>query len=112
MAYNEQLANRIREKLQDLPNVKELSMMGGLAFMVNDKMCVGVMKGEMLCRVDPGMKEELLEKDGCHEFDFTGRPMKGFVIVDDTAIRSEKDLMYWINLCLEYNPKAKASKKK
>lgn len=112
MPYNEQLANRIREQLQDIPHVRELAMMGGLAFMVNDKMCVGVMKDEMMCRIDPERREEALEKTGCREMDFTGRPMKSMVFVDETGMRSQKDFAYWINLCLEYNPKAKASKKR
>lgn len=62
MAYNEQLANRIRQKLSDLPNVVEKEMMGGLTFMYNDKMCVGIIKDELLCRIDPALHEESVEK--------------------------------------------------
>jgi len=53
MAYNQTLANRIREQLQDLDGIEEKEMMGGLCFMLNDKMCVGIIKDEMMCRIDP-----------------------------------------------------------
>lgn len=112
MAYNEILADRIREQLVDLPNIKEKEMMGGLTFMVNDKMCIGIIKDEMMCRIDPELQETALEKKGCRIMDFTGRPMKGYVMVDDTGMKSQKEFDYWINLCLEFNTKAKASKKK
>lgn len=112
MAYSEKLANRIREKLMDLPNIVEKEMMGGLTFMVNDKMCIGIIKDEMMCRIAPEMQDAVLEKIGCRIMDFTGRPMKGYVMVDDTGIKSQKEFDYWINLCLEFNSKAKSSKKK
>lgn len=112
MAYNEILADRIREQLVDLPNIKEKEMMGGLTFMVNDKMCIGIIKDEMMCRIDPELQETALEKKGCRIMDFTGRPMKGYVMVDDTGMKTQKEFDYWINLCLEFNTKAKASKKK
>ena len=112
MAYNEQLANRIREQLVDLPNIKEKEMMGGLTFMVNDKMCIGIIKDEMMCRIDPELQDTALEKTGCRIMDFTGRPMKGYVMVDETGMRNQKELDYWINLCLAFNVKAKSSKKK
>ena len=62
MAYSEKLANRIREKLVDLPNIVEKEMMGGLTFMVNDKMCIGIIKDEMMCRIAPEMQDTALEK--------------------------------------------------
>ena len=112
MAYNETLANRIREKLAEHPNIKEKEMMGGLTFMVNDKMCIGIIKDEMMCRIAPEMQETVLEKTGCRIMDFTGRPMKGYVMVDHTGMSSHKELDFWINLCLEFNSVAKSSKKK
>ena len=62
MAYSEKLADRIRERLSGLPNVKEKEMMGGLTFMLNDKMCVGIIKDELMCRIDPELYESLFEK--------------------------------------------------
>lgn len=112
MAYDLILADRIREKLSDLSHIQEKEMMGGLVFMYNDKMCIGIIKDEMMCRIDPGLYETVLEKTGCHTMEFTGRPMKGYVLVDESGMRSEKDFEYWINICLEYNSRAKASKKK
>lgn len=112
MAYNEKLANRIRQKLSDVPNTIEKEMMGGLTFMVNDKMCVGIIKDEMMCRIAREMQEVALEKRGCRIMDFTGRPMKGYVMVDETGMKNSKEFDYWIQLCLEFNSKAKSSKKK
>ena len=65
-----------------------------------------------MARIDPEIYEQALKKDGCKKMDFTGRPMKGFVYVDAEALDSDKDLEYWLDLCLEYNPKAKRSKRK
>jgi TfoX/Sxy family transcriptional regulator of competence genes len=112
MAYDEKLADRIREELVDKRKVEEKQMMGGLAFMVNNKMCVGVWKDEMMCRIDPDVREEALSKTGCRVMDITGKPMKGFVLVDETGMRSKKEFDYWIELSLEFNKKAKSSKKK
>ena len=111
MAYNEKLADRIRESLADVKKVREKEMMGGLTFMVNDKMCIGIIKDEMMCRIDPALQEEALSRNGCRIMDFTGRPMKGYVMVDDTGMKSKKDFDYWIALCLDFNKKAKFSKK-
>lgn len=111
MAYNESLANRIREFLLEVPNVEEKAMMGGLTFMVNDKMCVGIIKDEMMCRIHPDLHEEAVEKRGCRTMDFTKRPMKGYVLIDDSGMKSKKEFDYWVNLALEYNPIVKSSKK-
>jgi TfoX/Sxy family transcriptional regulator of competence genes len=112
MAYNEQLADRLREALAHLPNMVEKPMMGGLTFMYNDKMCLGIMKDELLCRIDPALMETVLEKQGCHQMDFTGRPMKGFVLVDKTGMGKKSEFDYWVNLCLDFNSRAKSSKRK
>lgn len=112
MAYNEKLADRIREALQDLPVIEEKQMMGGLVFMVNEKMCVGIIKDEMMCRVDPEIHDQLVEMHGCRTMDFTKRPMRGFVLVDDSGMRTQQEFQEWIRLCLDFNPRAKSSKKK
>ncbi len=112
MAYNEKLSNRIRESLADMSNIEEKLMFGGVCFMLNGKMCVGVTKDEMMCRIDPEVYQEVLEKKGCREMVFTGRAMKGYVFVSDEGMKTKKDFDYWINLCLEFNSKAKASRKK
>jgi TfoX/Sxy family transcriptional regulator of competence genes len=112
MAYREILADRIREKLMNVPNVVEKRMMGGLTFMVNDKMCVGVLQDEMMCRINPKLYSTALEKTGCREMDFTGKSMKGFILVEETGMRTETNFNYWIQLALDYNKLAKSSKRK
>lgn len=112
MAYSTFLAQRIREALQDHPAVIEKEMMGGLVFMVHEKMCVGIIGDEMMCRIDPAFQPQALEMDGCRPMDFTKRPMKGYVMVNDDGMRSNADLLRWIGYCLEFNPHAKKSAKK
>ena len=112
MAYNFTLANRIREDLQDLDGIEEKEMMGGLSFMLHDKMCVGVIQDEMMCRIDPEKYEDALEKPGCHEMTFTGKPMKGWILIDESGLRTSADFKYWIGLAIEYNKHAKSSKKR
>jgi len=113
MAYNEKLADMTRELISlTHKNVVEKAMFGGLCFMVNDKMCVGVEKERLMVRLDPSKYEEVIEKEGCKPMDFTGRIMKGFVFVDAGVLTTKKKLEYWVNLALEYNKIAKASKKK
>ncbi len=112
MAYNEKIAARIRASLSHLKKIEEKQMFGGLCFMVNGKMCIGVSKDNMMCRIDPALHEASVEKAGCRTMDFTHRPMKGFVFIDDTGIKSKKDFEYWVNLALDFNKTAKASKKK
>ena len=112
MAYNEKLANRIRERLVELPIIEEKEMMGGLTFMVNGKMCVGIIKDELMCRIEPAIHETEIEKQGCRTMDFTKRPMKGYVMIDDTGMKTKKDFDYWIDLALAFNKQAKATKKK
>jgi TfoX/Sxy family transcriptional regulator of competence genes len=112
MAYSETLANRIRERFGELSSVKEKEMMGGLVFMYKGKMCVGIIKDELMCRIDPDMQEELAEKTGCRVMTMAKRPMKSYVLIDDTGMKTKKQFDYWIDLALAFNKKAKASKKK
>jgi TfoX/Sxy family transcriptional regulator of competence genes len=113
MSYNEKLADRVREIIAlTHDKVEEKKMFGGLCFMVNDKMCVGVEKERMMVRLDPAVYEEVLEKDGCTPMDFTGKVMKGYVFVDAAVLNTNKKLDYWVQLALDFNKKAKASKKK
>ena len=113
MAYNEKLADRTREIISlTHKNVEEKKMFGGLCFMVNDKMCVGVEHDRMMVRLDPAKFDEVIEKEGCKPMDFTGKVMKGFVFVDINVLNTKKKLEYWIKLALDFNKKAKPSKKK
>jgi TfoX/Sxy family transcriptional regulator of competence genes len=113
MAYNEKLADRTRELIAlTHKNVTEKKMFGGLCFMVNDKMCVGVEMERLMVRFDPAKYEEIMEMEGCRPMDFTGRVMKGYAFVDIEALNTKKKLAYWIKLALEYNKIAKPAKKK
>lgn len=114
MAYNEQLGNKIREALQHLPNVTEKVMFGGLCFMVDEKMCIGVVKDELMCRFDPEFMEQIPTLPGARMLDENGKRMKGFAYVESSGYTTEKDLNHLIDLCLSYNPRAPktADKKK
>jgi len=86
-------------------------MMGGITFMVNGKMCVGVHKDELMARIDPQAYEAALRRKGCREMNFTGKPMKGFVFIGPKGTANKKDLDYWIELALDFNKNIKVSKK-
>ncbi len=113
MSYNEMLANRVREIIAlTHDRVEEKKMFGGLCFMVNDKMCVGIESERMMVRLDPAVYDAVLEKDGCTPMDFTGKVMKGYVFVDAAVLNTNKKLDYWVQLALDFNKRAKPSKKK
>ncbi len=113
MAYDEKLADRVREIIALAhKNAVEKAMFGGLCFMVNDKMCVGVEKERLMVRLDPEKYDDVMDKEGVKPMDFTGKVMKGYVFVDIAALNTKKKLEYWMDLALEYNKIAKPSKKK
>ncbi|MEP7144461.1 MAG: TfoX/Sxy family protein [Ferruginibacter sp.] len=113
MAYNEKLADRVREIIAlTHEDVEEKKMFSGICFMVNDKMCVGLQKDRLMVRLDPDMIEKVLEKEGCTPMDMRGKVMKGFVLVEEAELTTKKKLEYWLKLALDYNPIAKAAKKK
>src|SRR5215469_11455797 len=111
MAFNERLANRIREALAPLANVEEKKMFHGICFMVNRKMCLCVRLDEMLCRIGPHKYAEALEMSHCRPMIHNGRTMTGFVFVAGEGIKRKKDFEYWIKLALDFNKEAKATKK-
>ena len=83
MAHDEQLAARVRQFFKArVVAFEEKRMMGGLCFMVDRKMCVGVEKKRLMARIDPSVYERALGRKGCVPMDFTGRPMRGFLFVD------------------------------
>jgi TfoX/Sxy family transcriptional regulator of competence genes len=112
VSFDNKLANRIREYLSGMPNVEEKKMMGGLIFMVNDKMCVGIVKDELMCRIDPALHEMAIGKPACRTMDFTNRPMTGYVLIAAEGMRTTKEFSYWIELALAFNKTAKSSRKK
>jgi len=113
MAFDEHLADRVRQYFADLHiPTEEKRMMGGLCFMVRGKMCVGISKERLMARLDPAIYDEVLKREGARAMDFTGRPMKGFVFVEPEGIDEDEALHEWLQLCLDYNPRAKSSRKK
>ena len=113
MSFNEKLADRVREIIAlSHKRVEEKRMFGGLCFMVNGKMCLGVEQARLMVRLDPAKYEEVVELEGVKPMDFTGKVMKGYVFVDIDALNTNKKLNYWVQLALDYNKIAKASKKK
>lgn len=113
MAYSELLADRVRQILADKGiGFLEKKMMGGLCFMVDGKMCMGVVKEDLMARIGPDAQEAALKKPGSRAMDFTGRPLKGYVFVAPEGVDMDNDLSYWVQACLDFNPLAKASKKK
>jgi len=111
MAYSEQLAERVRGSFNHLRRVEEKKMMGGLTFMVNGKMCLGIVKNDLMVRLDPALHEMALKRKGCREMDMTGRTIRGFVFVSPKGLSTKKEFDYWVKLAIEYNKKAKSSKK-
>lgn len=103
MAYDEGLAQRLRELFQDTPGVKEKKMFGGLVFMVNGHMCVGVSsKAALLVRVGPEHFAAALEKPHARPMVHGGRTMKGFLFVEAAAVAEDEDLAYWVDLSRDW----------
>lgn len=87
-------------------------MFRGVTFMVNGKMCVSVSGDEMMCRFDPALQEAVAKKNSFRTMIMKGKEYKGYGYIGQEGIKSKKDFDYWLNLCLEFNSEAKASKKK
>ena len=109
MAFSEYLADRVRSRLSQAGLVEEMKMMGGLIFMVNGKMCIGVdidkekNADRLMVRVGKLPYQQLLEKEGSRQMDFTGKPMRGFLFIDPEGFDSEEDLDFWVTKALEFN---------
>lgn len=119
MAYDELAADRIRQVLHEKgAKFSEKKMFSGICFMVDDKMCCGThidkKTGDnfLLCRIGDEAYEAALEKENCIPMNFTGKPMKGYVFVTGNGVDDNAKLAEWLQLCLDFNPKAKSSKKK
>jgi len=105
------LAGRVRGGLERTLNVEEKRMFGGIVFMVHGKMCVSVGRDRLMCRIDPRLHAAVLERAGCRTVVMKGRQYRGYVYVDSGAVRTKRDLEYWIRLALDYNKTARPSKR-
>src|SRR5688572_6830242 len=113
MAYDEKLADRIRAALAGRDDVIEKKMFGGLAFMVADSMACGVVGSDLMARVGPDLYEAALSRPHARVMDFTGRPLKGLVLVGVAGIRTAAMLKKWIDEAVAFavdSPKRKAAK--
>jgi len=96
MAYDETLANRVRETLADQTGLIERKMFGGLAFMLNGNMCCGIMKNELMVRVGPERYDTALASPEARIMDFTGRPMKNIVLISAEGVSNDEALKDWV----------------
>ena len=101
MAYNLKLAERIRSELSGAPFV-EKKMFGGLGFLLNGNMACGVNKNDLIVRVDPEKHSALLKKPYAKPFDMTGRPMKGWLVVEADGCKTDKQLSTWVKEGVEF----------
>lgn len=102
MAYDEQLADRVRRLLARRDGLTERKMFGGIAFMLGGNMCCGVVKSDLMVRVGPEQHDKALALPGARPMDFTGRPMKGMVFVRPAGYRDGKALAAWVKRGADY----------
>jgi TfoX/Sxy family transcriptional regulator of competence genes len=114
MPYSTKLAERVRTYLERMPDLKieEKEMFRGLAFLVNGKMCVNVSGEDLMCRYDPEFELEVAERTGFQPMIMKGKQLRGYCYVSEEGYKSKRNFEYWLTLCLDFNEKAKASKKK
>jgi len=102
MAYDETLASRVRKILSSSVGFSERKMFGGLCFLFQGNMCCGVLKKELILRLDPGRAKELLSRQHTRPMDFTGRPMKGFVFIEAGGLDTERQLNDWVSMARSF----------
>ncbi len=96
MPYDEELAGRVRAQLDARPDLVERKMFGGIAFMLGGNMACGVLGDELIVRLPADEGEAALSQPGVRPFDFTGRPMKGFVVVSSSVLETDDELDAWV----------------
>lgn len=113
MPFNTNLAARVRKYLSSFPqlDIEEKKMFGGLAFLVNGKMCANVSGENLMCRFDPCLMPKLAEKPGFMPVVMRGKELKGYCYVDPMELEDERDFRFWMELCLSFNQQAKSAKK-
>ena len=102
VAYNEDLAGHVRAALADRTDVQEKKMFGGLSFMVAGQMCCGVLKNDLVVRIEPVQFDTLVAQPHVRPFDFSGRPMQGMVYVDNGALADPEVLRTWVQRGTDY----------
>lgn len=117
MAFDEELAERVLGALGargdiDPEAIERKAMFGGVSYMVDGAMCVGVLGDRIVARLSPEEADGLLEQPGVRPMDFTGRPMRGWLYVDGLALASEAALAAWIDRCVGFARAKSAQPKK
>ena len=112
MAYNERLAERVRSVLVGQAGISERKMFGGLAFLLDGKMCVGVLDDELVIRSGAARFAEALKSTHARPMDFTGRPMTGMVYVSSTGVTRGPALRRWIEMAIDAASAATPSKRR
>jgi TfoX/Sxy family transcriptional regulator of competence genes len=102
MAFDQILAERIRAQLGQRPGLVEKKMFGGVGFLLKGNMCCGVNGQDLIVRIDPQQTEEALSQPHTRIFDMTGRPMKGWIVVQPEGLKNDADLMRWIDEGVRY----------
>lgn len=102
MAFDEGLAQRIREQIDPTLEVTEKKMFGGLCYLLNGNMCFGIIGSELMIRVGRDQYDDTLAMPHAREMDFTGRAMRGFVQVDESGLSEDDDLKAWLQRGLAY----------
>ncbi len=112
MAFDENIASRVRDSLSGVKGISEKKMFGGLCFMLDGKMVCGVDKDQLFLRVNPVDGEELLKKPGVRPFVHGGMSMKGFLLVDQSAFKTQNELEEWLKISLDFVSTLPAKKNK
>jgi TfoX/Sxy family transcriptional regulator of competence genes len=102
MAFDEGLAERIRDAAAGQPGLSERKMFGGLCFMVDGNMCFGVVGSELMVRVGPDAYDTTVALPHAREMDFTGRSMRGMVYVAEAGLSEDGDLQTWLDRGLQF----------
>lgn len=102
MAYDEALANRVRETLTDQTELTERKMFGGLSFMLNGNMCCGIIKDELMVRVGAEKYDAALANPKARIMTFTGRPMKNFVLISAEGVSTDEKLKAWVQQGVDF----------
>ena len=102
MAFDEKLADKIRKETKGQPGISEKKMFGGLAFLVNGNMSVGIHGNELIVRIVPDQTEAALKQPGARIFNITGRPMKGWLLIGAEGISDPKTLKKWIRTGIDF----------
>jgi TfoX N-terminal domain len=102
MAFDERLAERIRGALGRRKGLLEKKMFGGVAFLLNGNMCVGIHKSDLIVRLAPEETDAALAQAHTRQFDLTGRPMKGWILVEQTGLKTAAQLNKWVQVAAKY----------